>query len=782
MPKTSHTQKNDRNGENSRIAELIRWEIGTIRRLKSAKDGQVCNIACRACDAALDIYTQGTGSGELPPAGKDLTEMLYDASPAKQRSAIALIKSIADTHVTRVTSQVPHLLRLLNNKKAHPTTKRICVVTLARIFTLTQGNAELTRTVTTPSLPSFISTCLNLIASKSRPTSRAHQRTRQVVLESILESFRMLLPLYPTTFRPYESQVRDLVCSLLASTPSSTHSPESGDLVISPSPLVVRSAASVYALLHFTVSKNEQSRKWNSDVRHVISEAHSVANEILRPFVEEWQSSAGYPIPAPSSGEGEPAQQEGSKSVGLLKWSGIYAGCERMNELLRLLKVLIATGTAGSVSFPVDTVQDLLRRLYLATIPPRGNRDNGLRINEAVGRDERVALCSKLPSIHVAALKVIEVLFERFGASCPGFANDIVNYVLHAFRTERMYQSVQKHYYRAVGYYLRLYGIGLGRDRAQDLADLIQACCEDLTPLKHRIPTQNASFNASHNESHLSINNLNDDIEAREPALSLMEAYLSKVPSEHNSSSIRSQLLRTAILSGDERVMLASTVNPSPALTQGVTHASSIVPFLARAYKTSVTTEVLLRPRLPPLTAASSTIADMAEIIDEDTVEVSQGDDSEEEDSHSAKPSELFSVPSFDERNSLPANRSGSANADKNFATMTDMQPENSQPAEKDDTRSRAPDAVDSPLFTGEPKGPVKRQKSPEEVLKDLNEETKDIKDIKRVRLESPQGDEVMAEADLVDASEEDKLDGDDFEIPPLTMDPDTDEEDESDV
>ncbi|KAI9672202.1 MAG: hypothetical protein M1831_002016 [Alyxoria varia] len=794
MPGTGHTKSKSRKGESSRNAELIRWENGIIRRLKSSNDEQVSSIACGVCNAALDTYAQNVGTEELPPVAKDITEMLYNASPARQRSAVALIKSIADTQVTRVTSQVPHLLRLLNNKKAPPTTKRLCVVTLVRIFTLTQGNTELIRTVTTPSLPSFISTCLTLVASKTPYANKAYQRTRQIIIESVLESFRLLIPLYPTTFRPYESQIYDLISSLVAPTPSSTA--VNGCIVISPSPSGVQSAASVHALLHFTASKTEQSRKWNSGVRDVVSEAHSTANEIFRAFLEEWQSNAGYPTPGPSSGEGEPAQQERSKLTGLPMWCGVYAGCERMIGLLGLLRAFIATRTAGSVSFPINAVHDLLRRMFLVTIPPQGDKDNGLRINDAVDRDERDALCSQLPSIHIAALGFIEVLFERFGTSSPKFAHDIINYVLHSFRTERLNRAAHKHYYCAIGHYLQLFGVSLGRDRVQDLADAVRACCEDLTPLKHQVQERNSDSNANCALSHETAYNLRGEKEARQAALSLIEACLAKVPSEHTPSSIRSQMLRTAILSGDERVMLASTINPSPVPIQGGANQSSIVPFLARAHNNSITTEALVRPRLPPLAVASSMNVDVADSISEDMHEVSPDRDStEDKQNRPTTPPKPFAVPEFSVQKNSSKDHPERVMPDASFATPAGMVIDEGQPPEPNSTgvensvgkTSSSAEAdtfklTASSLSTGDARGPAKRQKSPEEASEDPVDGSEDIKEIKRVRLESPEGDTVMAGVDVVDASEEDKGDDDDFVIPALTMEPDTDEEDESEI
>jgi pre-rRNA-processing protein RIX1 len=90
--------------------------------------------------------------------------------------------------------------------------------------------------------------------------------------------------------------------------------------------------------------------------------------------------------------------------------------------------------------------------------------------------------------------------------------------------------------------------------------------------------------------------------ELERAASELLHNVLASVPSEF-LASVRTDIDRTIILSADKHAMLASVLNPVPAI-KGRAAGASIIPFLVQAHSDQMDVEALVRPRMPVLMTA----------------------------------------------------------------------------------------------------------------------------------------------------------------------------------
>lgn len=148
-----------------------------------------------------------------------LSTLLQDRSVQGRWAAVVLIKATIEIGgwetLQKSLPWVRGLLGILT-KPDPPTSKKLCIITLTRIFILTREYPTLVREITTPSLPAFVQAALQ-VTSSNAPAG---------LLQIVLESFNQLLPRHPTIFRSYLKQLNQLLAATVAPTPSSTLSPE----------------------------------------------------------------------------------------------------------------------------------------------------------------------------------------------------------------------------------------------------------------------------------------------------------------------------------------------------------------------------------------------------------------------------------------------------------------------------------------------------------------------------------------------------------------------------
>ena len=499
-------------------------------------------------------------------------------------------------------------------KPDSPSTKKLCIITLARIFILTHEHQSLVREITTPSLPGFITACLNL--TKITHSSEAAQKSDvQSPLIVVLNALSELIAMYPTSFRPFVPRIRSLTHQLLAPTPSNF---EDGHHPSFNSATVSESARQLFVLLHVSGPKNTAGEEWAKSLDALMVSIQRTADRVFRLSIEDWTSSTSNYDVATSNQVEDVVSDKKPTLLALPGWTGIHAGIERLDGLLQTLQVLLASATAAAVTIPVGNILNLVERVF--SIFPPGNGRNP-RVKPEIGRDEREGLWDGLPRLQISAIGVSSLMMSRMGHSSAAIASTILEQLLWAFESQYGNDDFRSASYGLVSQILTAFGPSLPRTYASSLSRCIRMCCEDVLPsMVSESQSEQASVSdtkkppngtiSTNADSYLKSATNQEDLSAAstnvlEAARRLLPLTLTNLPNEYLPFSLRCQIDRTAIVTNDKRAMLASVMNPI-SKRKGKKQTSSILPLLARAHPEALDVETLLRPQIPPVQYARS--------------------------------------------------------------------------------------------------------------------------------------------------------------------------------
>jgi hypothetical protein len=521
-----------------------------------------------------------------------LATLLQDRTIEGRWSAVVLIKATVEAGGLEVLSKtspwVKTLLAFLK-KPDPPTTRSLTVITLVRIFMLTWEHANLIREITTPALPTFITSCLSNIENKRCSSSE---------LQTVLEALITLLPKHPTTFRSAEKQIRDVLNRIISSTARSGGAHHYLEIH-------VQTAQKLLVLLHNCAPKQGASTKWDETLKSTVTAAHATCDRVFRSVIEDWRSVAGVQPSAPSqqllAGE---VESESHDAVGMSAWKGIYEGSERVIALIGLAQAHIDNATALSTPVRIGLLTDLTTRLLSVTVPAAG-RQEFVKPNHQVSRDERDALYSLLPRIHVATFKLLSSILRRFGAALLSVLPSLTEQLAWVFKAERTDERFRTTAYATLGQYLTFVGHTFGKDEVADLAPLISACCFDMLPEddQTRLPTvsngvkPSAAQGGSQTTKPTTINTPQTSA-LQTAASALLPLILSHLDPKAVPRKLRASIDRTAILTKHKQALVASVLNP-PVNPSGTAAQASLLPFLARLFPGDAEVEAIIRPRMP---------------------------------------------------------------------------------------------------------------------------------------------------------------------------------------
>lgn len=498
------------------------------------------------------------------------------------------------------------------------------------------------REITTPSLPPFITSCLDIATRRASSAVDSRASAKSELLDTILDAFRHLLPRHPTLFRPFVGRIQILLLPLLAPTPScilSTPDNRSLSSILVSVPQDQKDRAQrLFVLLHCCAPKSTSGEEWRKAIRTTIADTHHGLNKVFRAVIEDWESTTGASGPgAASQVLGNVIEDGGEDLLGLPSWQGISAGIERACGLLKLLQAFINGSTSSTVSLPIGPIMDLLTRIFSLVVPSKQGSDdwNGsARLNPQISRDERDGLWAGLPQIHVAAMGGLTTIAARLDESFVPLAQGAQDQVSWVFAAEKSNSEIRTATYVLVARLLDTTGPSLTRSSVSSLAKIIRSCCDDLLPPPTATVTAAAASSSKQGSDHSKKTSsidadafLTSPMNARAKPLAysaglhgaasaLLPLFLSQLPSQHLSYPLRSQIDRTAVLTQHKQAMLASVLNPAPN-RKGSKAISSIMPLLARSFGEDLEVEGLLRPRMPVLQIGKHANGDI-ELEDED--------------------------------------------------------------------------------------------------------------------------------------------------------------------
>ncbi|CAK4034078.1 uncharacterized protein RCC_07759 [Lecanosticta acicola] len=593
------------------MAQQTAASVGQLRalifRLTSTPPKQLPGVAAQiagsiwSCRDLLsspsDAKQAGDASTTVHRFKTQLSTLLQDRTVEGRWAAIVLLKATIEAGGSEVLAKsnpwVRNLLGILK-KPDPPTTRNLAVITLTRIFVLTWDHSNLVREITTPALTAFVPTCLANLENKRCSTSE---------FQNILEAFATLLPRHPTIFRTNESKLRSILTRVLSATTSdpntSFHYTEAQ-----------RDAAHrVYVLLHHCTPKQGASEKWDATLRSVVHATHSTCDRIFRAVQEHWQSGAGIEssVPAHLRASGN-VESESADAAGFGPWKGIHAGAERTVSLLGLLQSHLATATTSNVSIRVGLVSDLLSRLFAISAPSSGKQEN-VKLNNQITKDEREALFADLPKIHVAAIQLASTMLKRLRRAASSWTQNLFDQAIALFISGGTHVDVRKNLYQLLALIIDRIGPSLSRDEVAELDQAVKSCCEEILPkvdmAAHTTSKSNGTAsgvkqNLGLVDSGMSSTHPADFSDVQEVARELLRTFLERVDSACIPPKLRANIDRTAVLSNEKALVLASIMNP-PKKSQDARVRASLLPILARQFGRDPEAEALLRPRMPPI-------------------------------------------------------------------------------------------------------------------------------------------------------------------------------------
>lgn len=552
-----------------------------------------------------------------------ISTLLAEKSPQAKWAAVVLIKATVETGGWEVLRASGTWIRGLLGILQRPdpaTTKELSIITLTRFFLLSQDHQSIVREITTPSLTPFITSCLNIL--KARPSAgekrkpNGHYSLPLTVIQALCE----LIPNHPSLFRPFVTQIRLLVQPLIAPTQSDLGMSREKSLIINTLSIAEHSRK-LFVLLNFCAPKNTSGDEWTRSVQNVINSSHRTANLVFRAVVEDWETSSTRlqsDIIA-TRVFSETISDLESDDLGLPGWRGIYAGMERLDGLLRTIQTFLTGSTLSNVNLPISSILDVVTRVLSVKAPLAENGNGargGLRVNSEIGRDEREGLFASLPNIHVLALGILSTLISRLGYISASFCQGALTQALWLFESEFTSPDIRKMTYELIAQILAQVGLSLSKSIAPLVSKCARKCCEDLMSqtgstyglLKSTQPSRKLTANDAAT--------LNADSYFRSPttrteglavpsriqpsASKLLPFLLTHVPRDFFSFGMRAEIDRVAILTLNQKAILASVLNPPLKPKSGPESSSSLV-FLAREFPDSLEADALMRPRLPVL-------------------------------------------------------------------------------------------------------------------------------------------------------------------------------------
>lgn len=547
-------------------------------------------------------------------------------------------------------------------------------MTVVKIYSLMHAYPTLVREIVTPTLPTFATACLQILKP---PVSSKAAKAPYNLVETIFEALSTLLPLYPTTLRQFAGKIR--AETRLYVTPTIS------DGVIIPASLQA-SSRHIALRLHMTAAKGGDSTEWAKHLDGLIKAFHFTAGLVLRGVIENWEPISGHVsdyTPQQMDFNKDP-QGDGTGPDQFPSWTGIYAGSQRMIGQLDFIGEYLRCRTKTAVTIPVGAIVDIVTRMSSIFPPTPGREKSGLvQMNPAVGREEKDELWTVFPDIQLATMKLLLVVIQRLGRNFAPVAPESLEQLLRMFESSYRLPEIRMIVFHLTREILEICGPTMPKLTVEGLSLIIKTCCRDLlgsaghlkrpklstsTPqggAKPKSVTQNVdAFLSNKTENESLVVSLNADHVSA--AAKLLTTLFSHVPQQHLPSSLRAQMLRTAILAQIKEAQVASVLHPSRDRSGRTPQV--ILPYLTQQFPRDECVEILRFNFRPIATGFGNNIMDLDDTLHEDELE--------EESSANGFTFDKLSEPSFtNPRDILAATTAKSTEVQRASSPVPDTEP-----------------------------------------------------------------------------------------------------------
>ena len=545
------------------------------------------------------VDDDGTRQVDMPASLHKLkirvSSLLHDRSSEGRFAAAVLIKPLTETVFGSDSSVLGIWARGLIsclNKGDPPEAKKLYLSSVTRIFTKCQPSTILVREVVSPLLPTFITNCLKVIKPFASKHGKEEIAITNVLLPTVLRCWLSLIQDHPTTFRPFISRIRPICLSLLDG-----YCDED----------LKQASVRLLASLHHCAPKNGSHSDWEKDVSDIIRASHHTLDILFRPVLEEWTSNdVSATSSSPRHDFSKVVANKQGDPAGLAPWSGSFEGLQRLQNYLRWLRANVCCREQpGDV--PLSAILDLTARIHSVTVPST-RRPNNVRLNSEVGRDEKESLWTCLPLLHASSLRLLGTLCTVFGQSLLPVLPTMTSQAFEVFETESWHGDVRDQVFCFLSSALAISMTSSLQFDQQGLYAVCRAACESLTKRTEASSSnfQNGHTALEHSKSRQATGQTPSGLKEDRDAQMFLNAILQYVPASSILHSLRVELDRTAILTGDVTAMRASVMNPG-SHTAGQRVTPSLLPFLTRASDgADAVVETLLRPRMPTMASSES--------------------------------------------------------------------------------------------------------------------------------------------------------------------------------
>ncbi|KAI3336876.1 rRNA processing/ribosome biogenesis-domain-containing protein [Xylariaceae sp. AK1471] len=528
-----------------------------------------------------------------------ITTLLNGRTSQGRFVGAALVKAVVESggwECLRASEPWVRGLISIIQKKDPAVAKDLCIVTLTKVYTLMHQYPTLVREIVTPTLSAFAKACLQILKP---PVSSKVGKPPYSLVETIFEAMSTLVLLHPTTLREFAGRFRAEIRTFLV--------PTFSDNVLIPITLQ-ESSRRLAIRLHITVAKGGDSTEWTKHVEELVRTLHSTADQVFRAVQENWESTIGYKSQHVNI-DAEP--QGGSEDLDQFpRWVGVQAGGERIISLLDFIGDYLSCRTRVAVAVPITALVDIASRISSIKPPsPEKERLGSGQMNPAIGREERDELWAVFPDIQIAAMRMHIALLQRLKMNYIPLAVETLDQTLRIFQSAYRLPSVRTTAFLLVKEILHLCGPTLPRYTVESLGLLTKCCCYDLLGaaghLKKPKPQgSSASRNGqrtktvSQNADAFLPSKVQDDMvsvslsaEHLSAAEALLTVLFNHLPQQHIPSSLRSQMLKTAILCRNRDAQVASILHP--ARDRSGRTPQAILPYLTQQFPQDESVEIL---------------------------------------------------------------------------------------------------------------------------------------------------------------------------------------------